>query len=227
MNGLKRYGWRNEIDLRLRPEGGQGLLVRSHQGLRTYELERMEMWERFALGQARPVYGNPYSCALVQRVAYALPLTPENLQELVTMKRRIETERVQPQYLKRDVKLGYGGLSDIEWLVHLFEMRYPTTLEVGKHVTSADRIKRMAQAQLINAIERDQLIFARDHHLKVRNFLSLLGFVQDVLPENPDKLERVAGALGLKSGYEFQRQHASIIESVRAIYLEGLERLGV
>ncbi len=227
MNGLKRYGWRNDVDLRLRPEGGQGLPFRSHQGLRTYELERMEMWERFALGQARPVYGNPYSCALAQRVAYAMPLTPENLQELVTMKRRIETERVQPQYFKRDVKLGYGGLSDIEWLVHLFEMRYPTALETGKHVTEGDRIRRMAQAQLINAVERDQLVYARTHHLRVRNFLSLLGFTPDVLPENPDKLERIAGAMGLKSGYEFQKLHATIIESVRAIYLEGLERLGV
>jgi len=227
MSGLKRFGWRIDIDLRLRPEGGQGLLVRSHQGLKSYELERMEMWERFALGQARLVYGDPASSALVQRVAYAIPLTPENLLELVTMKRRIETERVQPQHFKRDLKLGYGGLSDIDWLVHLYEMRYPTALEVGKHVTGADRINRMAQVKLINALERDQLLFAREHLLQTRNNLSLLGFIPDVLPENPDKLERIAGAMGLKSGYEFQKRHAEVIESVRAIYLEGLERLGV
>lgn len=227
LTSFKRFGWKVTVDLRLRPEGNQGLLVRSHQGLRSYELERMEMWERFALGQARLVFGREESYAVTQRVAYAIPLTPENLQELVTMKRRIETERVQPQHFKRELKLGYGGLSDIDWLVHLFEMRYPTALEVGKHILSADRIRRMAQVQLINTFERDHLLAAREHLLRARNHLSLLGFVPDVLPENPDKLERLASAMGLTSGYEFQERHASIIEGVRAIYLEGLDRLGV
>ncbi len=227
INGLKRHGWRIDLDLRLRPEGGQGLLVRSHQGLKSYELDRMEMWERFALGQARLVHGNPASLALVDRVAYASPLTPESLQELVKMKRRIETERVQPQHFKRDIKLGYGGITDIDWLVHLNEMRYPTALEVGKHTSSADRIRRMAQVELINAVERDQLIFARSHLLRVRNLLALLDFVPDILPENPDKLQRLAVAMELKSGYEFQKRHGEVIESVRSIYLGGLERLGV
>jgi len=227
LNGLKRFGWKKEIDLRLRPDGRKGLLVRSHSGLKTYELERMEMWERFALGNARLLWGSQESLNVAIKAAYALPLTPERLQELVTMKKRIETERVQPQYWKRDVKLGYGGLSDIDWFVHLYEMRYPTTLEVGRHITAGDRLKRMASAGLINAIEHEQTVKARAHLLKTRNFLALLGFTPDVLPENPDKLERLAQVSGHASGYEFQREHESIIESVRTIYVEGLERLGV
>jgi glutamate-ammonia-ligase adenylyltransferase len=227
MDGLKRFGWKTDLDLRLRPEGGKGLLVRSHTGFGTYELERMEMWERFALGMSRLVFGNPDSLQVAIRAAYAEPLTPERLLELVDMKKRIETERVQPQYWKRDVKLGGGSISDIDWLVHLYEMRYPTALQVGQHITVQDRLRRMAQAQLINALERDQLLYAREHLLKTRNFLSLLGFTADVVPENPDKLDKLALALGKTSGYEFLREHEAIIDSVRVIYLEGLERLGV
>jgi glutamate-ammonia-ligase adenylyltransferase len=227
MDQLKRHGWHGAVDLRLRPEGGKGLLVRSHSGLQTYELERMELWERFALGQARHVYGDHNSMKVALKTAYALPLTPERLKELVAMKHRIETERVKPQHQKRDVKLGLGGVSDIEWFVHLHEMRYPTALEVGKHTTIHERMRRMNQAGLINALEYEEMLKAHQYLVKLRNLLSLLAFTPDIVPENPDKLERLAYAMGFASGYDLQRIHEEKIDAVRTIYLEGLERLGV
>lgn len=226
VSSLKRYGCPVDLDLRLRPEGGKGLLVRSYSGLKTYELERMEMWERFALGFARLVRGSEESLRVINQAAYAEPLTPEHLQELLAMKRRIETERVQPQYWKREVKLGYGGLSDIDWFVHLHEMRYPTTLEVGKQFTVPDRLRKMVKATLINSVEFEQLMSARRHLNQIRTSLTLLDYTKDILPENPDKLERLAQALGKANGYELQREHGVIIEQVRSIYLEGLQRLG-
>lgn len=224
---MKRYGWPAGVDLRLRPEGRQGLLVRTHTGLRNYELERMQMWERFALGQARLIAGRESSLEIALHAAYALPLTPERLKELTAMKHRVETERVMPQYWKRDLKLGYGGLSDIEWFTHLHEMRYPTALEVGRHVSLRDRLRRMAKAGIINALEFETLIQARVFLLETRNRLVLLGFAPDVVPENPDKLERLARSSRMASGYDFQRKHEQVIQSVRTIYEEGLERLGV
>ena len=128
---LKRFGTDIEVDLRLRPDGGKGLLVRSYDGFGTYEVSDMEMWERFALGNARLVSGRDDAMDLVRHAAYALPLTPDRLHELLAMKRRIETERLKPQHKERDVKLGHGGLNDIEWTVHLTEMRYPTANQGG------------------------------------------------------------------------------------------------
>src|SRR5205823_991558 len=142
--------------------------VRSYSALKIYELERMEMWERFALGFARLVSGRQEGLGVLLQAAYAEPLTPEHLQELLAMKKRIENERVKPQYLKRDVKLGYGGLSDIDWFVHLFEMRYPTTLQVGRSLDAGERLKAMLQATLINSVEYEQLLFARAYLLRVR-----------------------------------------------------------
>ena len=130
-HSLRRHGTPVEIDLRLRPEGSQGLLVRTYDGLRAYELNRMEMWERFALGSARLVQGSPEAKDVLHRAAYAMPLTPERLKELIAMKKRIESERVQPQHARRNVKLGYGSLGDIEWFVHLHEMRYPNAAKAG------------------------------------------------------------------------------------------------
>ena len=88
---LQRLGTPIEIDLRLRPEGGKGLLVRTYEGLTAYDFEGMEMWERFALGHARQLQGNPEALRLVMHSAYGLPLTPERIKELTKMKRRIET----------------------------------------------------------------------------------------------------------------------------------------
>ncbi len=222
---LKRLGAPFEVDLRLRPEGGKGLLVRTYEGLTAYDFEGMEMWERFALGHARQITGNPEAQRLVMHSAYGLPLTPERIKELSKMKRRIETERVKPQHVRRNVKLGYGGLSDLEWLVHLHEMRYPTTLTVGETTDMPARIKRLGRAGLINALEVELLLEAREHLLDLRNRLFLMGQGDDLVPENPERLDRLAHSLDFEQGNDFLAHHERIIETVRRLYIEGLERL--
>lgn len=225
MAQLKRQGAPIAIDLRLRPDGGKGMLVRSFEAFGTYDLEGMEMWERFALGQSRLIHGDPASEVLVRKAAYAQPLTPERLRELLAMKKRVETERVKPQHQRRDVKLGWGGLNDIEWTVHLHEMRFPTATMAGESVRMPERIRTLGRAALLNAVEVEQLLNARLHLQEVRLRLGLLGLEKDILPENPDKLDRLAESMGIEGGNTFLAQHEQTIDTVRAIYQEGLERL--
>lgn len=227
VGSLRNFGAPLTVDLRLRNEGSQGLLVRTYAGFAAYELDRMEMWERFALGSARLVRGNLSSLKLVHKAAFALPVTPERLKELVSMKRRIESERNDPKYFRRNIKVGFGGLTDLEWFVHLYEMRYPTAVRVGDHILMEDRIKAIAQARLINAIEYDELLSAWRHLSEVKTRLFLLGYPDDVVPENPDRLYRLAKIADLRDGNEYLRRHEHVIEVVRSIYNEGLERLKV
>lgn len=222
---IHRLGSPFAIDLRLRPEGGKGLLVRTYQGFGQYELEAMEMWERFALCQARLVAGDEKALALVRKSAFAQPLTPERLKELVAMKGRVEKERVSQPFSRREVKLGHGGLNDIEWLVHLHEMRYPTATGAIEWETMPAKIRRLGQASLINAVEVEELLEARKHLLAVRARLALMGLDKDMIPENPDKLGRLAAALGYDGGNALLDKHGRVIEQVRTIYLESLERL--
>ncbi len=222
---LKRFGPDLTVDLRLRPDGGKGLLVRSYDGFGNYEIQDMEMWERFALGHARLVSGRAEAMDLVRHAAYALPLTPERLQELLAMKRRIETERLQPQHKDRDVKLGHGGLNDIEWTVHLVEMRYPTATRAGETPNMAERIRNLGRASLLNAVEVEGLLSARRHLLDLRSRLYLLEAKHDLVPENPDRLNRLAEALGLPDGNEFLRRHNLVTQWVRDLFLATLERL--
>lgn len=226
VRSLRRYEAPVSLDLRLRPEGGKGLLVRTYDGFQTYELEAMELWERFALGRSRLVVGSPKAETLLRKASYAVPLTPERLQELVAMKRRIETERVLPTQFHRHVKLGFGGLSDIEWFVQLHQMRYPTASRAGLHVATEDRIRELARAQLINAVESEALLGALRYLLRLRTRLQLLGFETDLIPENPDKLERLARLEGFDDPNAFLAHHERVIGQVRSIYVGGLERLG-
>ncbi len=226
VRSLRRYEAPASLDLRLRPEGGKGLLVRTYEGFQTYELESMELWERFALGRSRSVSGSSNAEALVRKASYAVPLTPERLQELVAMKRRIETERVLPTQFHRHVKLGFGGLGDIEWFVQLHQMRYPTASRAGLHVATEERIRELARAQLINAVESEALTNALRYLLRVRTRLQLLGFEADLIPENPDKLERLARLEGYDDPNAFLAHHEGVIGQVRSIYAGGLERLG-
>ncbi len=224
---LRRYGAPLSIDLRLRPEGGQGLLARTFAGFSNYELTDMELWERVALGECRIVFGSQEAESLVQKAAYAQPLTPERLEELLGMKRRIEAERVPAKHFRRNVKLGYGGLSDVEWLAHLHEMRFPTATEVGLHRAFPDRIRALGRARLLTALEVESLLDARAHLRAVRDRLVALGFSVDVVPENPDKLAILGLTSGFPDGNSFLARHESVIETVRSIYSECLDRLRV
>lgn len=216
-----------EVDLRMRREGGHGLLVRTYAGFDHYELDRMGMSERFALGQSRLVAGRDEALKHVMRAAYALPVTPERLKELATMKRHLEAARNTPKYIRRNVKFGYGGLADIEWFCHLYEMRYPTATAAGTSCTTDERIRAIAKAGLINAIELDELLGARAHLARTRNWMWCFGYREDIVPENPDRLDRLADAMNFPDGNEFLRHHENAVEAVRGIYTEGLDRLRI
>ncbi|MFN3682413.1 MAG: hypothetical protein ACK41F_00605 [Fimbriimonadaceae bacterium] len=222
---LRTLGSPLTVDLRLRPEGRQGLLVRSLDGFRAYEATAMEMWERFALGQCRLLWGPPPLLDAVLEAAYNLPLTPQRLEELAAMKHRIETERARRSPHPRDVKLGPGGLSDIDWLVHLYEMRYPTATDAGRNRRMEDRIHALAAARLINVAEQHELTEARAYLVELRNRLFLLGAEKDVLPENPDRLARLAEAFGDEDGNAFLRRHQRVADTVRGLFLDAMARL--
>ncbi len=218
---LRRFDVPLQVDLRLRPEGRAGLLVRTYEGFRAYAQNTMEPWERFALGQARAVSGHPEALRVVREAAYSPGLSAEDLTALVAMKTRIETERVSESERTRHLKLGRGGLGDLEWLVQLARLRYGP----GDGVTLPDQIVGLQQAGFFSAQETKALISAHERLLGLRVRLLLLGQKGDVLPSNPDKLEEAARETGFTSGPALEQDYMIMTETVRTLYMTGLERL--
>ena len=223
LEAAARAGAPFRVDLRLRPEGGGGLLVRTYEGLLAYAARDMEPWERFALGHARLLAGSPRALETVLYASRERPIGPEEMAELKRMKRRIETERVRPADVGRDVKLGRGGLNDVEWLVRLVEMAHPADRAPASGM--AARIAALTRAGHFNVLEADVLLDARRWLLDLRHRLWLLDVADDLLPENPDRLLRLALASDLPDANALLRRHAEVTSKVRALFEAGTRRL--
>ncbi len=221
---LRSLGAPLEIDFRLRPEGRAGRLVSTPESLSRYAAERMEPWERFALGRARTVYGSNLALDLAHEIAYAKPIGPAELNALVGMKSRIERERVKPGQYERHVKLGRGGLDDISWLLQLWLLRRPDLCQ-DRPVKTAARLKCLFRAGILDAVEHDTLLDSHRFLIKLRNRLYLLGVGDDLIPENPDKLAFLARGFGAEDANGMLKLYQRHTGRVRGIFEQGMEAL--
>src|SRR5881296_3023072 len=114
------------IDLRLRPEGSAGPLARSLDSMENYYAGFGETWERLALIKARGIGGSRELAYefLRQHQPFIYPKStaPDLLDEIANIKRRIERDVVGPDQLERDVKLGRGGIREIEFIVQALQL---------------------------------------------------------------------------------------------------------
>lgn len=121
---------RIELDLDLRPEGKNGPLVRSYESCREYYGVWASTWERQALLRARYAAGDEslatdFLAEIVDPLRYmGRRLTDAELMEIRRLKARMEAERL-PRGVRRErhLKLGRGGLSDVEWTVQLMQLQ--------------------------------------------------------------------------------------------------------
>src|SRR5438046_7616625 len=116
------------IDLRLVPEGSAGPLARSLESMENYYAGFGETWERLALIKARGIGGSRELAYefLRQHQPFIYPksASPDLLDEIASIKRRIERDIVGADKLERDVKLGRGGIRDIEFIVQTLQLMH-------------------------------------------------------------------------------------------------------
>jgi glutamate-ammonia-ligase adenylyltransferase len=118
------------LDTRLRPSGTQGLLVVSLEGFTRYQNERAEPWERQALVKARACAGDrelgTRVVAVARRAAYERGAPdPENLHRLrARMQREIGHERLDRSPARYDLKVGRGGIVDVEFAAQWLQMHH-------------------------------------------------------------------------------------------------------
>jgi glutamate-ammonia-ligase adenylyltransferase len=113
-------------DADLRPEGRAGMLSRSLEGYTTYWDRWAQPWEVQALLKARAVAGDAaLGDAFVdaaERFVWAGPLDADAVREVRSMKARAEHEVQRRGDGDRDVKLGPGGIRDVEFAVQLLQL---------------------------------------------------------------------------------------------------------
>lgn len=116
-----------EIDMRLRPSGNSGLLVVDTEGFANYQRQSAWTWEHQAIIRARPVAGSAkiadFFNALREEVINQ-PRNPEKLREQIIEMRQKMDKQEPPSPLFFDLKSGYGGITDIEFLVQYFMLKW-------------------------------------------------------------------------------------------------------
>lgn len=187
------------VDMRLRPTGKSGsLVIPLTEFRRYYEEGGAQLWERQALTRARVVYGDPAFgrevMAAVEEGAYGLPWRPELADEIHGMRERLEASRSA-----RDLKRGYGGIADVEFLVQLFLLKYGRALPVLRTTNTWEALDALHAAGLLGTEEytiiRDNYDFLRlvESRLRIVHNVSL-----DELPEKPEDLEKLARRMGFE-----------------------------
>ncbi len=136
-----------EVDANLRPEGRQGALVRTLEGHVAYYERWAKTWEFQALLKARPVAGDPelgaaYAEAVAPMVWSAAGRT-DFVADVQAMRRRV-VEHLRPDRADREIKLGPGGLRDVEFAVQLLQLVHGRTDEALRSATTLDALAALA-----------------------------------------------------------------------------------
>ena len=115
-----------EVDTRLRPSGAQGPLCVSLDGFERYQREDAWTWEHMALTRARPVFGSPQARAAVEAIVAEALAKPRDEAALVEAARsmRADIHKHKPPSGPLDAKLIDGGLVDLEFCVHVSQLRH-------------------------------------------------------------------------------------------------------
>src|SRR5690606_466030 len=113
------------VDANLRPEGSQGPLVRTLAAHEAYYRRWARTWEFQALLKARPAAGDldlgARWLATVSPLVWQAAERPEAVEGVRAVRRRI-IDNVRSEVREREVKLGPGGLRDIEFAVQLLQL---------------------------------------------------------------------------------------------------------
>ena len=215
LKGHTRYGTLYDIDARLRPDGKKGVLAVSRRRLGEYYLTEAQAWERLALVKARAVAGDSEFAAEVETgardIAFSLPLTPEALAEINDIRRKI-AHGASPQ----DLKKGEGGLTDIEFVVRLLQLRYAAQwpdLKRGDVLGALDVLGR--HLLLPEAHYRglhDAYVLLRQVENRIR---MMHGRPESALPQTPPELQDLSRRLEMPDVAERVRQAR---QAVRAAY---------
>jgi glutamate-ammonia-ligase adenylyltransferase len=125
-----------DVDTRLRPEGERGMLVVSLDAFADYQRREAWTWEHMALTRARPLFGSDAARARAASLIHSILVMPRDPPNVVedAVKMRAEIARHKPPSGELDVKLGPGGLVDLEFAVHVLQLTRSAGLDPSLEV---------------------------------------------------------------------------------------------
>ena len=217
------------VDLRLRPEGQRGPLAQSLGGYEIYYESWGQTWERSALIKARPVAGEEsVGREFMDRITpfvYRKYLDYSAIAEIGEMKQKINKDVQQKGRTTRDVKLGYGGIREIEFVIQALQLIYGGRDRSLREKNALKALHTLSQKGLITYQEHADLSKAYVFLRTVEHRIQILDDLQtQTMPADEHELRTLARRTGYyEHGKEAElllRDYASHAKKVREIYDE-------
>ncbi len=198
-----------ELDTRLRPSGEQGHLVVSLEAFRAYHLgrdgagPRAADWERQALLRLRPCAGDERVGAMAAEIARSAAYGRDEIDaaELLRIRDRMERELARERPGRYDVKLGRGGLADVEFAVQYLQMRHGAadpSVRVTETLGALEALEARGHVSSSRAtVLRDGYRFLRRLEQRAR---IVHGGRETLLEEGAAGLEALARSMGYRAG---------------------------
>ena len=194
-------GYAYKIDTELRPEGDAGALVLSVQGYEKYFKSRARIWEQQALVRARFVAGNAEVgkkfIEAVHQFVYQDKFEYGSLIEISRLRERMEQELAKESTKGKNVKLGFGGLADIEFAVQIIQLMHGKKFPRLRQTNTLSALKSFVALGLIDQNMAEEL---QDSYLFLRNLECALRIIRqtptNTLPKDNKELAPLARLLG-------------------------------
>ncbi|MFJ1637745.1 bifunctional [glutamine synthetase] adenylyltransferase/[glutamine synthetase]-adenylyl-L-tyrosine phosphorylase [Streptomyces sp. NPDC088256] len=208
------------VDANLRPEGRNGPLVRTLSSHLAYYQRWAKTWEFQALLKARPVAGDPELGAEYVEAVSPLVWQAADREHFVPdvqkMRRRV-VDNIPADRVDRELKLGPGGLRDVEFAVQLLQLvhgRSDTTLRSG---TTLEALRALAEGGYVGRVDAAQLddayrfLRAMEHRIQLYRMRRT-----HLVPEDAPDLRRLGRSLGMRTDpitelNQAWKRHASVV----------------
>ncbi len=221
-------GFAYKIDTELRPEGNQGLIVHSVQSYRDYFKTRARIWERQALTRARFVAGDPAVgekfIQTAQEFVYGEKLDRDSLIEISRMRERMEKELALEFKKGKNVKLGFGGLADIEFAVQILQLMHGMRHSRLRLTNTFEALQALGEGGILDQDDVEKL---RRYYLFLRNLECALRIIGQAPTNYLPKDEVAAAQLGRLMRFDadggdpaqsLRDQYQQSTEEVRALF---------
>lgn len=228
LNDITADGQVFRVDMRLRPDGDSGPLVLSEAALEQYLITQGREWERYAWCKGRVITPYPNDItALVRPFVFRKYLDFNAYEAMRGLHSQIRRE-VQKKGMAGNIKLGAGGIREIEFIAQIFQMIRGGQIRPLQLKGTQETLRRLAE---FNIIEPDRVTELLEAYRFLRDIEHRLQYWDDqqtqTLPEQTEQQQRLAESMGFDTYAAFSdrlNHHRSNVNQIFEHILSSSEQ---
>lgn len=214
-------GFAFKIDMGLRPSGNAGALVSSLDSFKNYHNTSAMLWERQALLKARPVAGDMQLgkkvMSIIESFVYKNKLETDSIKEISHLRKRMELELAKETKSKFNIKTGYGGIVDIDFIVQSLQLKYGS---------ESKRIRQTNTLEALDLLFKERIIKKNDYNTLasgyrfLRQLENALRLIQDKAASDiyETDFNRAGELIFGETGRSLLKRYKSTTKKIRKVY---------